>query len=275
MEESTFNYLSTVGDFTIDYAIFGDGPQILLAFHGFGRSYDDFKFLTPFLKTNYTIYGVNIFHHGKSAYPQGRISENTLSNDELAKIFGAFVDQLGIDRFSLMGYSLGGKVALSITEYLATRVDNLVLVAPDGIHINKWYKFAALNPIGRTFARGVVKRPKPFFRLADFLKWSKIVPPHLHRFAYIHLETHEKRKLVYDVWMTFRKVDPDIPKIQSLINEHAITCSLIFGKYDRVIPPHIGKRFAAGLDQENALKIMESGHILLNDELGDYLRSTL
>jgi pimeloyl-ACP methyl ester carboxylesterase len=273
--ESKINNLSTTEDFSLEYAKFGAGKSVLLAFHGFGRHFSDFEILVPSMGKLFTIYAINIFHHGNSAYPQNRIEKNTLKKEELAELFNQFFKANQIDRFSLIGYSLGGKVALTIAEYFAARLDHLILVAPDGIYINKWYKFAAINPLGRRLARWTMNHPKPFFKFADFLKWSKIVPPHLHRFAYIHFDTLEKRQLVYKVWMTFRRIDPDIAKIQELLNEHEVNTILVFGKFDRVIPPQIGERFVSKLKQENALHIMEAGHILLKEDLGILLEKLL
>ncbi len=269
------NNLSTFSDSTLEYVKFGSGPACLLAFHGFGRSYSDFEFLAKHLGDHFTIFAFNIFHHGNSTYPSHRVDKNTLQKDEIGTIIESFLEQESIDRFSILGYSLGGKMALTICEYFAPKMDHLILVAPDGIHINKWYKFAAHNRIGRGIAKGIIKKPRPFFRFADFMKWSKLVPPHLHRFAYINLDTEEKRRLVYTVWMTFRQIDPDIHKVQRMLNENKVNAILVFGKFDRVIPPRVGERLASGLDEKDCLHVMDNGHKLLNDDLGELLRKQL
>ena len=125
----------------LEYLTFGKGSNIILAFHGFGRKAEDFLLFEKILEEKYTVISFNFFHHGNSSYPNDRIEKNTLSVEELNDFFEYFLKEKNISRFSLMGYSMGGKICLSLLEKFANRIDDIFLFAPDGIKINFWYGF--------------------------------------------------------------------------------------------------------------------------------------
>ena len=82
-------------DFVLEYIVFGNGPEKMLALHGFGRNANDFLVFEDALKDKYTVFSFAIFHHGKSEYPDNRIHSNTLQKQELIywqeKMKGTFV----------------------------------------------------------------------------------------------------------------------------------------------------------------------------------------
>jgi len=50
--------------FTLPYREYGHGPELLIAFHGFGRSSEDFEPMAAFLNDQYTIIAIDFFYHG-------------------------------------------------------------------------------------------------------------------------------------------------------------------------------------------------------------------
>lgn len=234
----------------------------MLAFHGFGRKAEDFLLFRSALEEKFTIYSLNFFHHGNSVYPAERVDHNTLQPEELKAIVAAFLEKNKIMHFSLMGYSMGGKISLSILEQMPERIEHLFLLAPDGIKINFWYKFTSKNKFGNFIYRRILYHPKPFFALLKFLHKTKCVSDKMYRFVNFNLETEEKRKLVYTVWMTMRHIEPDPKKCAVLVKEYHIDTQLFFGKYDRIIKPKTGKWFAGLIDKPEALHLIECGHMM-------------
>ena len=89
----------------------------------------------------------------------------------------------------------------------------------------------------------------------------------------IHLETQEKRQLVFDVWMIYRKIQPNMAQVKKEIEEHKIEVELFFGKYDRVIPVNIGTYFQRKAPKHIRLHQMDTGHLLLNKKTLKYIQS--
>jgi pimeloyl-ACP methyl ester carboxylesterase len=261
-------------NFNLEYRIIGvsDQPVVfpIIAFHGFGRSADDFSVFEPLLRQGEVIYSFNLFGHGNSTFPADRKLVDSLSLSEFEELLAHILDLLNITRFSFLAYSLGGKKALIGTTMFAARIDRLILIAPDGIKVNKFYAFISGTSLGRWIYKKTTKNPKPIFWVTDGLNALGLLPDKLKKFVYHHMETQERRELVGKVWMIYRHFNPDIRKVQKLINQHRIQTLLIYGKYDNVIKPWQGEKFNAGLNQD-ALHILESGHLLVAPATVRYL----
>jgi len=261
-------------EFSLEYIRFGNGPETLLCFHGFARSMNDYLLFRDELEKKYTVYSFNFFHHGKSVYPENRIDKNTLTNGEMKELFSEFFNQKKIERFSLMGYSMGGKISFSLLQHFYERINEIFLMAPDGIKVNFWYSFTSKNRIGNKLYRFLLQKPEPFFRFMRAIKLYRLLSDKLYRFVLNNLESKEKRLLVYNVWLTLRQIEPDAKISAKLINENNIKCYLFFGKYDSVIPPRIGEYFVKMLNEKN-LFVVETGHNLFKKEMREELKRFL
>ena len=103
------------------YETTGSGPHVVLLHGGNldSRMWDD---QVPFLATSFTVTRYDIRPYGRSALTDKGFS----SVDDLA----ALLDFLGITRASLVGLSLGGRIALDFALTHPDRVDKLVLMGP-------------------------------------------------------------------------------------------------------------------------------------------------
>ena len=79
------------------YQKFGNGKQIMLAFHGFGQESSVYKCLADVL-TEYTFYAFDLFFHGKS---QWDFPENYLRSQRWKELLQDFLDKENIQKFSL------------------------------------------------------------------------------------------------------------------------------------------------------------------------------
>jgi pimeloyl-ACP methyl ester carboxylesterase len=254
------------------FEVFGNGDEILLAFHGLNNHYTDFRILEPALGKKFKVISFNLPYHGnKTDNLQGR--ELSYSNNDLKELFEKFLALNSIKDFSVMGYSLGGKIVLEMIELFPDRINNVLLFAPDGIE-NKWeYGFVTKTALGKNLYKRIINNPTRFLRIVKLLKSTKIINPKLYEFVHYQLSTRDKRQLVWDVWRCFRDVKPNVRKIQNIINEKQINIHLFFGKYDSVIPPAIGKKFILGLNNKGGLHVIEAGHNLIRDKTNADLKS--
>ncbi len=264
MEPTTIlENLLTYCELRLEYKVYGSGNVALLAFHGFGQSAEDFKVFEQYWGQQFRIYSFNLFHHGGSTYPAHRIEKNTLKKEELRALFKQFFVQEQIEQVALAGYSMGGKIVLTLMEYFPKYIQQVYLFAPDGITINRWYRFTSNTKLGPKLFKYIIAPPKRFHRILNTLRGLRLITEKRKKFILFHMGTPEKRQLVFDVWMTFRNIEPNISLVQQKANEHNIEMQLFFGKYDRVIPPHIGSKFIEALDTPHQLHVMEAGHDLI------------
>ena len=147
----------------------------------------------------YTIVSVNLFFHGKSFSEKG-VFKPGFSEKDLNGLFERFLLEFKATRFSLMGYSLGGRVVLQLAINYAERINRVFLLAPDGLKISRWYRFVTHWRIGRRIFKRIVRNPKRFFSVAGFFHKLRLVGTKQYKFAlsnfdtpvsYTHLRAHE------------------------------------------------------------------------------------
>ena len=186
------------------YRICGNGPAPLVAFHGFGQRSDVFWPIPEAVSRQFTVYTVDLFLHGDSRY----VGSSLLTKTSWQQLIGAFLDAHQIHRFSIMGFSLGGRFALPLIESFADRLDQVILIAPDGITHTLWYRLATATRAGRGLFRYVLRHLSTLNRLGHALVRVGLLNRTAMRFAELSLSTPEQRKLVYDTWTQFRLIYP-------------------------------------------------------------------
>ena len=104
-----------------------DGPAVILL-HGFGASLETWEPWAQALSAEYRVIRFDLPGFGLTgADPSGDYSDA-----RQMKILRELMDQLGVDRASIVGNSLGGRVAWNFAAVHPDRVVSLVLVSPDG-----------------------------------------------------------------------------------------------------------------------------------------------
>lgn len=249
----------------IPVKIFGDGKEVLFAFPGYNSSAYDFKILESSLGKHYKIIAFDLF------YSDFENQYELFSYKDLEKIILDFISLNNINKFSLAGYSFGGKLALACVELFPERIKDVFLFAPDGIKTSIIYKIVSKTRLGRYLFKKIIKNPSPLFKIVDFLKKTSIINHQLYRFVYTHMESQKQREKVLQIWTIFRNINPSIRIIQKCINTHDINIHLFFGRYDKIIPYKIGTNFLKALNKKDSLHILNIGHRLINKELNDYL----
>ena len=101
--------------------------------HGLSDSLLYWEFLAGKLKNDYQILRIDLRGHGQSELGNEEITTDTYVND-----LKDLLDELGISNVNLVGFSLGGTVALDFTLKYPQMVDSLVLMcsfhkATDGL----------------------------------------------------------------------------------------------------------------------------------------------
>ena len=100
----------------------GDGSvPVLILLHALGEDARDWDEVAAALSSRYRVLALDQRGHGQSEYTPRYSFE--LMRDDLKN----FVDALGLERFSLMGHSMGGLVALLFAEEHPERVQRLAI----------------------------------------------------------------------------------------------------------------------------------------------------
>lgn len=248
----------------------GAGGQLLICLHGFGESAAHFRPLTETLGDTYTILALDMPLHGSTIWLENRPFEK----EDLAAVVQLVLQQQGKERFSLLGYSMGGRLALCLVEMLADRIDLLVMAAADGLKNNPWHLFVTQTTAGNRLFKYSTYHPRLFFILLETWRKLGLLNQSVYKFALNRMNEREKRELVYHVWTNLRHMMPDKKRCKQLLSRYNVLTLLIFGKYDRVIPPVLGARFADG-SFPSRIVVLDKGHQLISAQLGHIIKTNL
>ena len=258
-------------DLTFEYECFGTGKNAILCFHGFGRKSHDFSVFSELLKPDQRMISINLFAHGNSSFPISRIETAPLEKAEWKEMLEAFLCAQNISHFGLFGYSMGGRICLTTLEIMHERVRSVLLIAPDGLKINFLYRFASGTQIGRMLYRSLINNPSWLFNLAKVLNKIGILNDKLFRFVHVHLDTREKRQQVHDAWLIYKKIFPDLCASSKLARDLGKNFVMIFGRYDSVIRPELGRKFTHMTGDESQMKLIDAGHRLMTEQTQHFI----
>lgn len=239
----------------LHYSRAGQGTVSLLLFHGFGQSSEVFLQHAKVLGEIYTVYAFDLFFHGNSVWPM----REAIEKPDWQIIMDTFLQQEGIDRFEVGGFSLGGKFALTTLEFFAPRIDRLILLAPDGIKTSFWYSLATYPIATRALFRSMILKPGRLHALVVLLRQLHLVDNGILRFAEHQMNTEEKRRRVYYSWVYFRHLKFNVKKVADQLNQNGIPLVLITGRFDKIITTANMKPFAGSVKNSQLLEL-EAGH---------------
>ncbi|RXF70001.1 alpha/beta fold hydrolase [Arcticibacter tournemirensis] len=260
----------------LHYYIYGKGPEAMLAFHGFGMKGTQFSVLESAFAERYTIYSFDLFFHGHTELLESSLEviRRGLHSSEFGSYIAEFMQEMGFKKVSLLSYSMGALMALSIIEHLPDKVDNAYFIAPDGIRPNTLLQMGSRNLfINRMFYKLVYSPKTVNLILNSLLKYRYIDEP-LYRILQGEFGTEASRLTCYQVITYFSTLRFNKTKLADIINKNRISTYFYFGKTDRLFPPSIGREFSAMLEN-SSLHILNTGHELVNEGLAEIITSHL
>ena len=265
-------FLQIPGLGKVHYHEYGSGDKPMLAFHGYGMTGKQFHVLKNSVLSKYHVYGFDHFFHGESEL-EGWSEKQILGGMPKATV-KAYLDEwfkiYGKQKVSLMAYSIGAKLALILVEEYPDLIDEIILMAPDGLSIYKGFHFLTDQPLGRYFFNRATKSKWLTPALLKNLKRTRFIDDNLYTIAYNEIDTEKKRLDVYYTLNLIKQLKPDIVKVANFINQHKITCTLIFGRDDKLFPKSPAMPFISQLENANVHEV-PLGHWLVVPALDEYL----
>jgi len=240
----------------LSYKKSGAGDKVLLLFHGFGQHHQAFSALTETLSAHSTLYAFDLFFHGNSTWNDGELP---LEKEMWQEIVSTFLREHHIEKFSVLGFSMGARFALATVELFPLQIEQIFLLAPDGIKTSFWYSLATYPVLLRRFFKSMVRKPARLHLITSVLHALRLVDNGLLRFAESQMDTQEKRVRVYYSWVVFRHLHFDMKKLAGVINRHSIKLTLIVGKHDKIITARNMNRLLRHLPRHH-LEVLDTGH---------------
>jgi pimeloyl-ACP methyl ester carboxylesterase len=114
---------ASVNGIELYYEVHGTGKPLIMLHGGFG-TFEMFAALSPALAERYQVIGVDLYGHGRTA-----LTERPFSFENMADDIAGLIEHLGLARADVLGYSLGGAVALQTAFRHPERVNKLILIS--------------------------------------------------------------------------------------------------------------------------------------------------
>lgn len=208
-----------VGTLDIRYLSGGQGDP-LIVIHGGSDGARSWQGNLEELSRNFRVFAPDLpgFGHSQSAGNGFRLSQ-----------FVAFIEDfsqtLGLERFHLMGHSLGGGIALHYALQFPQRIEGLVLVSSWclGIETALWV---------RVLSRPVISKPLGEAGVAIFkaVGW-------LARLFYAHFRfANPLTRVKIDIGKTMMTLKGQVAILQDRLPELRVATVLVWGDRDRIVP---------------------------------------
>ena len=105
----------------LHYKSFGEGKP-LIVLHGFLGSLDNWQGIAKELAANYQVFILDVRNHGKSFH------DTKHDYTSMVEDVRYFIDHLGLSDVTLIGHSMGGKIAMSFALKYPLLVSSLIVV---------------------------------------------------------------------------------------------------------------------------------------------------
>lgn len=242
---------------------------MVVALHGFGRPLEEMANYLPLYRKGTAMLSVGLSHQNGSTTPahdEPPVLEPELFQRALNSWVDSLVPETG-DRPSraLLGYSLGGRIALTLFEQSPALWDKMILLAPDGFRKNPMYRFAVETRLGRSAWAWTDRHAESVRSWIRTLRRMRIIPAHLEHFALHHTQDHAMRTLVAHTWKTHRAFWPTrkgTEKAWATSAARRASVHAVFGTRDAIIPWAWSKPWRALASPNVHFLRIECGHVM-------------
>ena len=260
MKLSTTIFEDSAGN-QLEHTRFGTGSKVLICFPGFGETLHTFSFLSDEL-IDYQIVAINLYFikSSKKVNPHKPIQPI-----EWKETFDEFLNYLNVSRFSVLGFSLGGRFSTITFQFFQERMDHLILVAPDAIEMRLTYQIATFPIFFRQLFWLLMKFPKPFFTLIAILNRLHLVNRYSTKFALKYLHNKKMRHTLFQSWNRFKPLRVKQKELIKVLNSSTCESTIIFGKKDKIISPKRHLPFISKLTKTKVHTLPHGHNKLVNN----------
>ena len=234
-----------------------DAPALLLL-HGFGSSLQAWDDWSVKLEQKYRVIRLDLPGFGLT----GASPDHDYSEEKDLAILTRFADKLGLDKFSVIGHSMGGKMAWSLAAAQPDRVQALVLMAPDGFPETKdigtkpYEVPAIMGLIKYVLPKYLVRKSiEPAFAEADALNDALV-----NRY-FDMLRAPGVRGAILERSNQTIYTDP-VPRLKAI----KAPTLLIWGEQDQMIPSNNAQSYANVLSNSTTVLVPKLGHLLQEEQ---------
>jgi len=230
------------------------GPRtapVLLLLHGLGASLHTWEPWARALDRTFRVVRFDFPGHGLSA------ADADYSDVRTIRLVGALLDTLGVAKATVIGNSMGGRIAWRFTAAYPARVEKLVLLAPDGFASPGFkYDTPADVPAVLGVMRWVLPRPILKANLAPaYADRTQLADSVVSRYYDLMLAPGNRDALFARMQQTML-TDP-VPFLRTI----TAPTLLVWGEQDQMIPVSNAQDYLKAMPQARLVTLRGVGHL--------------
>ncbi len=220
----------------VSYHRFGSGKKVMVAFHGYNQTAEEFGYFQDVLGATFTIIGIDFFWHGESKWNE----KEDFTDDDMKQIVIAIAKQerITVKRFSVCSFSMGARMARALVRNFAPYIDDFILLSPPTFAFNRFLNFTTNNPLGLLAFKYFAETPNALRNWVERLHKWYVLNRSVYVFTSKFVGRQERIEKVYKTWLAQRKLRTNFNTFAQLLNQYQIRVILIVGKNDTITPPH-------------------------------------
>lgn len=242
----------TAGSTEVTFYDEGKGEPILLI-HGFAGSKEYWDKIIPDLANEYRVIALDLPGHGESG-----MGKDIDSIEDMASTIMELLDQLGLEKVTLFGHSLGGYITLAFAELYPQYLKGFSLVHSTANPDSEEAKEARENNVKKIQEEGA----EPFIEGLSKKLFSpenmEVNAKELEETAQIGLKTKVEGLVSALLAMKNR------PDRNHVLKDTELPVLLIAGEQDQIIPPE--KTFTVNKTNIEKKTIKDAGHMSMYEQ---------
>jgi pimeloyl-ACP methyl ester carboxylesterase len=241
----------TVGDHEIVYLEGGKGDPTVLV-HGFGGNKDAWDLFAKHLTSTQQVIALDLPGFGQSS----RVDGADYGYEKQAERLHAFVGQLGLKKFHLVGHSMGGAIAALYAARHTDRLLTLALFAPVGVKSKEMSEYA------KALARK--ENPLEVHSVEDldrFLAYVFLVPPEIPGIVKRGLAKEAIQNAAFNAALAEKLLRVDPAFLEKDLPHVGMSTLVVWCEKDRIVHPSGAHVFAEKLPHDKILMLKNCGHV--------------
>jgi pimeloyl-ACP methyl ester carboxylesterase len=260
LEEVSFSIATSKG--IIRGVKVGVGKQLFIGFHGFANSARYMLPLAKSLSDDSTFYAMDLPFHGESDWQHSYF--NAL---DIAEICEKIMERENCSLFSIVGFSMGGRIGIKLLEVIPHAIDKLYLISPDGFG-TRWVRHLEKIPFKfRLKLANWDKIDLTLLKFTKFLENTGAINGLPHRFFKNHLNDIDRRNRMFGSWVSLSHFSVKPRRIKRNLKGSGKEVMLIFDRKDPIISSKKAIRRVSRLKSYANLVQTDGGHKITVDAI--------
>ena len=241
-------------------------PTVVLL-HGFGSSLHTWEDWVPALSKDFRVIRYDLPGNGLT----GPDASGDYTDARGMGVLLELLNHLGIQKISLVGHSIGGRLAWHFAAAHPERIEKLVLVAPDGF-ASPGFEYGKAPEIGLSLQAMRYVLPKTLLRMSlepAYSNASAMTDQRLTRYHDLMLAPGVRPALIA------RLEQSALPDPKPILAHIKVPTLLLWGDQDAMIPVANADDYLRSLPNARLVRIPGVGHLPQEEAPAESVRSVL